>query len=208
MTEKNQMLIDLKNILIVMLVTASISAGGVFSFLTSESLPSAMHDESPKVLGHVEYKVFGPDGNIKEYLQADNLVVTNGDNSTVNKMFGVSRTVTNSGTIGPFIAIGVGTGSTGPFTTDTALGVQQGHKTIATTSITTATHGQVTLTGVFNPGKITNSTTQTITESGVFDNTATTLNSNSTNMYARQTFSGITIASSDTLQVTWNITIT
>ncbi|WP_165776501.1 hypothetical protein, partial [Candidatus Nitrosotalea bavarica] len=99
-------------------------------------------------------------------------------------------------------------GSTGPFTTDTALGTQQGHKTIATTSITTATHGQVTLTGVFNPGKITNSTTQTITESGVFDNTATTLNSNSTNMYARQTFSGITIASSDTLQVTWNITIT
>jgi hypothetical protein len=201
------MLISMKNILIVILVTASISSGGVFSFLTSESLPSAMHDENAKVLGHVEYKVFGPDGKIKEYLQADNLVVTNGDNSTVNKMFGVSRTTT-SATINPFIAIAVGTGNTGPFTTDTALGIQQGHKTIATTAITTATHGQVTLTGVFNPGKITNSTTQTITESGVFDNTATTLNSNSTNMYARQTFSGITIASSDTLQVTWNITIT
>jgi hypothetical protein len=166
-----------------------------------------MHGENPKILGHVEYKVFGPDGNIKEYLQADNLVVTNGDNATVNKMFGVARTTT-SATINPFIAVAVGTGAAGPFTTDTALGTQQGHKIIATTDISAVTHGQVKLTAVFTPGKITNSTTQTITESGVFDNTASTLNSNSTNMYARQTFSGITIASSDTLQVTWNITIT
>ena len=103
-----------------------------------------MHDESMKALGHVEYKVFGPDGKIKEYLQADNLVVTNGDNSTVNKMFGVSRTTT-SATINPFIAIAVGTGSTGPLTTDTALGIQQGHKTIATTAISAATHGQVNI---------------------------------------------------------------
>ena len=197
----------MKNILIVMLVIASISGGGVFSFLTSANLPSAMHDENMKALGHVEYKVFGPDGKIKEYLQADNLVVTNGDNATVNKMFGVSRTTT-SATINPFIAIAVGTGSTSPVTTNTALGIQQGHKIIATTDTSAATHGQVKLTGVFNPGQITNSTTQIITESGIFDNTATTLNSNSTNMYARQTFSGITIASSDTLQVTWNITIT
>ena len=207
MTEKNLMLIAMKNILIVMLVIASISGGGVFSFLTSANLPSAMHDENMKALGHVEYKVFGPDGKIKEYLQADNLVVTNGDNATVNKMFGVSRTTT-SATINPFIAIAVGTGSTSPVTTNTALGIQQGHKIIATTDTSAATHGQVKLTGVFNPGQITNSTTQIITESGIFDNTATTLNSNSTNMYARQTFSGITIASSDTLQVTWNITIT
>jgi hypothetical protein len=201
-------MLKMKNILIVLFVTVAISTGGIFSLLQGDSLPSsAMHDENPKILGHVEYKVFGPDGKIKEYLQADNLVVNNGDNATVNKVFGVSRTTT-SATINPFIAIAVGTGNTSPVTTNTALGTQQGHKIIATTDISAATHGQVKLTGVFNPGQITNSSSQIITESGVFDNTASTLNSNSTNMYARQTFSGITIASSDTLQVTWNITIT
>ena len=194
----------IKNIVMISLVAITISTAGVFSLLPNNDSTSPMHGEGIKALGHVEYKVFGPDGKLKGYAQSDNLVVTNGDNVTVNKMFGVLRTTT-SATINPFIAVAVGSGVTSPTTTNTALVAQQGHKVIGTTDISASAVGQVKLTAIFLPNKIVNSTSQSITESGLFDNTASTLNSNSTNMFARQTFGGITIASSDTLQVTWTV---
>ena len=195
----------IKNIVMISLVAITISTAGVFSLLPNDDSISPMHGEGIKALGHVEYKVFGPDGKLKGYAQSDNLVVTNGDNVTVNKMFGVLRTTT-SATINPFIAVAVGSGVTAPAATNTALVSQQGHKIIGTTDISANSIGQVKLTAIFLPGKIINSSLNSvITESGLFDNTAPTLNLNNTNMFARQTFGGITIASSDTLQVTWTV---
>ena len=194
----------IKNIVMISLVAVAISTAGVFSLLPNNDSTSTIHGEGIKALGHVEYKVFGPDGKLKGYAQSDNLVVTNGDNATVDKMFSVLRTTT-SATINPFIAVAVGNGVTAPATTNIALVSQQGHKIIGTTDVSASAIGQVKLTAIFLPGKITNATTPTITESGLFDNTASTLNSNSTNMFARQTFGGIVIASSDTLQVTWTV---
>lgn len=187
-------------------LAAIVSIGGAYALVQPNQPASEMHADGMKTMGHIALAVYGPDGAIKAYRQTDNLVVNNGDNATVNKMFGVSRTVT-SGTINPFVAVAVGTGSTSPTSTNTALGTQVGHKVIATTDITTATHGNVVLTANFAAGKITNSSTLNIAEAGIFDNTVSTLGSNSTNLFARQTFTSIGIGPSDTLQITWTVNI-
>jgi hypothetical protein len=187
-------------------LAAVASIGGAFALVQTSQPVSAMHSDGMKTMGHVELTVFGPDGGIKAYRQTDNLVVNNGDNSTVNKMFGVSRTTTNVA-VGTFNAVAVGTNATSPTSTDFKLWGQQGHKVIATTSIATATHGNVVLTANFAAGKITNSSNQNVAEAGIFDNSAANPNSNSTNLFARQTFSPISIGSSDTLQITWTVNI-
>jgi hypothetical protein len=186
-------------------LAAVASIGGAFALVQTNQPVSAMHSDGMKTMGHVVLTVLGPDGGIKAYRQTDNLVVNNGDNSTVNKMFGVARTTT--GTVGTFNAVAVGTGATGPTTADTALGTQVGHKVIATTSIATATHGNVVLTANFAAGKITNSSNQNVAEAGIFDNSVANLSNNSTNLFARQTFTSISIGPTDTLQITWSVNI-
>src|SRR5437867_11834302 len=153
-----------------------VSVGSSYALMQGNQSTKGIHADGMKTMGHIALTVYGPDGAIKAYRQSDNMVVQNGDNATVNKMFGVSRTTTNAA-IGSFKAVAVGTGATGPAIGDTALGTQKGHKVIATTDITTATHGNVKLTATFNPGTITNSTTQAITEAGVFDDTSLASNS-------------------------------
>src|SRR5574340_703899 len=188
-------------------IAAIVSIGGAYALVQSNQPASEMHADGMKTMGHVALTVYGPDGAIKAYRQTDNLVVSNGDNATVNRMFGVSRATTAAvGT--PFVAVAVGTNATSPTTTDFKIWGQQGHKVIATTSIATATRGNVVLTANFAAGKITNSSNQNIVEAGIFDNTAANPTSNSTNMFARQTFSQISIGSSDTLQITWTVNIT
>lgn len=189
-------------------LAAIVSIGGAYALVQPNQPASEMHADGMHALGHIALTVYGEDGAIKAYRQTDNLVVNNGDNATVNKMFGVSRTVT-SGTINPFIAVAVGdnTNATTLASTNQHLGTQKGHKVIATTDIATQTHGNVVLTANFAAGKITNSSTLNIAEAGIFDNTASTLGSNSTNMFARQTFTSIGIGPSDTLQITWTVNI-
>lgn len=200
-----------KFIALTIALAAIVSVGGAFALTQTGSTTTGLQSDGVKSLGHVALVVYGPDGNIKAYRQTDNQVTTTGDNATVNKLFGVSRT-TNTGTSsGTFTAIAVGTGTNAATAADTALQTQVGHKVIATTSISTATHGNVVLTANFAAGRITNSTAQSITEAGIFDNTSgagLALNSTSVNMFARQQFASISIGSSDTLQITWTVNIT
>lgn len=182
-----------------------VALSGVFVAFQVFHSTSALQSDNMKGLGHVTLTLYGTDGSIKAYRQTDNLIVNNGDNSTVNKMFGVARTTTAA--VGTFNAVAVGTGATAPTTANTALGTQSGHKVIGATSIATATHGNVVLTATFNPGKITNSSAA-ITEAGIFDNTAANLANNGTNMFARQTFTSITVGSADTLTIAWTVNIT
>lgn len=196
-----------KFIALTIALAAIVTVGGAFA-LTQTGRTTGLQTDDMKTLGHIALVVYGPDGNIKAYRQTDNQVTTTGDNATVNKLFGVARS-TNTGTSsGTFTAVAVGTGTNPALATNTDLQTQVGHKVAATTSITTATHGNVVLTANFAAGKITNSTTQTITEAGIFDNTSMNLNGTSVNMFARQQFTGIGIGPSDTLQITWTVNIT
>lgn len=197
-----------KFIALTIALAAIVSVGGAFALTQTGSTATGLQTDGMKTLGHVALVVYGPDGNIKAYRQTDNQVTTTGDNATVNKLFGVART-TNTGTSsGTFTAVAVGTGTNPALATNTDLQTQVGHKVAASTSIATATHGNVVLTANFAAGKITNGTTQTVTEAGIFDNTNMSLNATNANMFARQQFTGIGIGPSDTLQITWTVNIT
>lgn len=199
-----------KFIALTIALAAIVTVGGAFA-LTQTGRTTGLQTEDMKTLGHVALVVYGPDGNIKAYRQTDNQVTTTGDNATVNKLFAVTRS-TNTGTSsGVFTSVAVGTGTNAALASDTALQSQVGHKVSASRSTTTATHGNVVLTANFAAGRITNSTTQTITEAGIFDNTNSSglsLNGTNVNMFARQQFTGIGIGPSDTLQITWTVNIT
>ena len=184
-----------------------IALSSTFVALQGFQSSSGIQSDNMKGLGHVTLTLYGADGSIKAYRQTDNLIVNNGDNATVSAMFGAHIRHTTNYNVGTFNAVAVGTGATAPTTADSALGTQAGHKVIGTTSNSTATRGNVVLTTTFNPGKITNSSAA-VTEAGIFDNTASTLASNSTNMFARQTFTSITVGSADTLTITWTVNIT
>lgn len=190
--------------LVLFVIIVIVTVSSIFAIQTS-SPSSINHSENMKGLGHVTLTLYGADGSMKAYRQTDNLIVNNGDNATVNKMFNVARTTTF--TVGIFNAVAVGTGTTLPTTAEIALSNQVGHKIIGTTSIAKATHGNVILTAIFNPGKITNSSVS-ITEAGIFDNTAANLQLNNTNMFARQNFNAINVGSADTLKIVWTIDIT
>lgn len=196
-----------QNLIIVAAISVIIALTSTLVVLQGFHSSSGIQIDNMKGLGHVTLTLYGADGSIKAYRQTDNTIVNNGDNATVNKMFGVARTTT--ATVGTFNAVQVGTSNTAVTTADTKLACDPncaGHKVVGATSISTATHGNVVLTTTFNPGKITNSSAS-IVEAGIFDNTAANLSSNSTNMFARQTFSSITVGSADTLTITWTINI-
>jgi len=178
------------------------------TYVVIQAVPSSnAHTENMRGLGHVTLVLYGADGSIKAYRQTDNLIVNNGDNATASKLFGAGIRHTTSAAVGTFNAVQVGTSVTAATTADAALGTPAGHKVIGVTSNATATHGNVVLTTTFNPGRITNSSAA-VTEAGIFDNTAANLQLNTTNMFARQVFSSITVGSADTLTITWTVNIT
>lgn len=179
--------------------------GSTYAVVQANQSTNGIQADGMKTMGHVTLALYGADGGLKAYRQTDNLVVSNGDNATVNTMFGVARSTTAA--VGTFKAVQVGTGASGPFTTDAALGTAVGHKIVAATSIATAQRGNVVLTATFGAGKVTNSTAA-VTEAGIFDNTVANPQSNSTNMFARQTFSAINVGAADSLTITWTVNIT
>ncbi|MGI0101448.1 MAG: hypothetical protein ACREA7_02510 [Nitrosotalea sp.] len=194
-----------KQIALMMGLIAIASMGSAYALMQETQPTTRIQSEGVKPLGHLQLTLYGPDGSIQAYRQTDNLVVNNGANVTANAIFGTTLTTTNGALSGAFKNIAVGTGASGPTSADTALGTQKGHKILGTVS-NYAQRGSASIAGTFAAGKITNSTTQAITEAGLFD--GTNLSLNSTNMFARQTFSAINVGSADSLQITWVVNIT
>lgn len=180
-------------------------------------------NESAYMIGHVEYTVRDVDGEIKQYVQADNLIVDKGKNCAAKMIFDNSSnaavcTIT-SGTSG-FNFIAIGNGTTG--LADNLLGsetelVDAGNdgcngtpgdtcemaRTQGTVSFSTSgpdTIATITTTTPFGFGDITSTTVQ---QSGLFDDGTAA----SGNMFALRDSLGILVSSADTLTVTWKITL-
>jgi len=128
-------------------------------------------------------------GEIKQTLQAKNLVVT------VGKTYLASRAVGTSSAIMSHMAIGTGTAT--PVAGDTALGTEAGRVTLASGSNSA---NAITYTATFPAG----TGTGAITEAGVFNNvTAGAANS----ILCRTTFPVVNKAAGDSIAITWVVTI-
>jgi len=201
MQETKQLILSLA------LIAILIPSGVYASFSNFSPINTKPGSESDVLMphGHITFVVHDSKGNIKQYIQTDNKIVDNGLKETVDQLFGNQLIATSFTTTGATVKfIGVGTGTNAAAAGDTGLQTQRANKITGTVSTCSGICAQVQ--GTWAAGKLANSssTTAAITEAGLFDAFANS--TASSNLYARQTFSAINMGTSDSLQITWQIT--
>ena len=145
--------------------------------------------EGISLKGEIEILVYDKNGNLKEHRKIRNLIVDVGKAQVAGLINGVVTTA--------FTYVAIGTGTTAPSSSDTAL-ENEVARTVATTGRTTTnvTNDTATWDATFNF-----TSSYAITEAGIFDS------STGGNMLARQTFSAINVQSGDTLTISWKIQV-
>jgi len=190
------------------------------SLTTQET--SGMH-ETGLMIGHVSYEVKGMDGQIKHYFQSDNVIVDRGTNCSAQAIFndaGSDVCTLGSGGGFAYIAIGNATGATAE-ATDTELDVDgSGNGEVKRSGfidalITPANSGIVpnvdTVVSIasspFSFSEL-RATGTSITQSGLFDQGTLGGNMFSIRDIPGPSLTGLPVLNTDTLSVTWTITLT
>ena len=193
---------------VIVVLTAIVS--GAFGFYASAD-STLIGTETSSIMGHVTLTLYDADGNIKDYVQTDNLVVDDGFDTIADIVHGEPTGSTSGGGTScnsngcngsasdtPFQYLEIGTATAAVGATDTVLGAsacarQQDATPLGDSDLTGETEIELeqTFSGATCAGDI--------TEAGVFNA------SSGEEMLAHQTFSAITVGASDSLTVTWTI---
>ncbi|MGQ0605982.1 MAG: hypothetical protein ACT4OD_03375 [Candidatus Nitrosotenuis sp.] len=208
--------------------------GGIIFGLTETNDAKTSTAATGLITGHVTTVHTDSEGNILGYRQTDNIIVNGGENCALKMLFATSGGAASGNTvcIGAntagfrWIAIGnttnaftAGTTPGNPISTDTKLGnphnstsyfLETGlaRKFAAvsswtnSTTATTANAASVVMSSTFTN---TASGARVVNESGLFN--ATDGNHQTDSMFAKQVFSGISLAANDSLTVTWTISV-
>lgn len=143
-------------------------------------------NETLNVKGALSVIVKDYQGNIKQQFDVPNLVVT------VGKNYIASRMASNSATVMSHMAIGTGTSS--PVAGDTILGIEAGRVSLSSFSAST---NAVTATATFPAGTGTGAITEAAILNASSDGT----------MLCRTTFPVVNKQASDSIAITWVITV-
>jgi hypothetical protein len=144
--------------------------------------------ESGGFTGELELVLRDKNGTVKEKRTEKNLLVNVGLNAILDRLVGTSEAVMSH--------MALGSGTQAVAAGNTALQTQLGSREAIDTS--TVTGAAVAYVCLFEAGDATG----TVTEAGIFNA------SSSGTMLCRSVFSAITKAASDSLSVTWTITVT
>jgi hypothetical protein len=146
-----------------------------------------------QIKGRLNIVLTDENGVVKDTRVVENLIVTSGRNYIASRMIGTSASVMSH--------MGIGLGVTAPAIGDTALGSELTNTSNRPTSTSVQGSGgnlnQITYTSTFGAGIGTGA----VTEAGVFN--AIT----SGTMLARTTFAAVNKGSSDSIQITWTVTV-
>lgn len=140
------------------------------------------------IKGRLRLELWNATGELIQYAESENLVVT------IGKTVIAERLAVSSPTHAAMTHMGAGTGTTAAATGDTALQTQLAR--VALASATPASN-VVTYVASFPAGTATGS----ITEAGLFNA------SSSGDMLARSVFGAVVKGSSDSLTITWTLTL-
>ena len=203
-----------------------LSVTGAFSDLK----PLTSNAATGFLIGHVEIEARNSNGELFAYRQSDNAVVDDGEQCILKMLFGTSGmtndgrgeylATTSDGSIsatvgactgiltGAWDIIAIGEGTTAPADTDvilqteyTADGLDRAVATTKTwTNGTGATTTKIVLKNTFTS---TSGSTESITESGLFNSTTVA----GSGMLAHQTFTAVSLTSGDSITVTWTFTV-
>jgi len=154
-----------------------------------QEIPMIEQQENLKATGKVRIVKTNAQGVTVQDFEVPNLVVTTGKNFIASSMI---KTTTNSPAAMTHMAIG--TGSTSPGASDSALGTQTGRVSLSGNTVSTNT---ITYTATFPAG----TGDGAITEAGIFNA------SSGGTMLCRTTFPVVNKASGDTIAVTWVVTV-
>jgi hypothetical protein len=201
----------------ILAVFAIVATAGTLTSFNVFSVPSSSLDTQSNgngginMQGHLEIVAKNPNGQVTAYRQTDNIVTAVGKSCVGVRLFGANNTGGNGTStacggyrqIGKFSIVAIGTGATAETTHDTDLGAIDGARGNATsTGLMNSTGGQ-TIYSIIQRQFQQNVSAASVTESGLFDQVATGAGSH---MFARKTFTAITLNPLDTLTVTWRIT--
>jgi hypothetical protein len=145
-----------------------------------------MFTESINVKGNLEVILLDETGNQKDYRKINNLVVAVGKDTIASRMVGNTTAIMSH--------MAVGSSNTAPATSQTALGGELGRVVLDSTSRAANT---VTYVATFPAG----TGTGALTEAGILNA------SSSGNMLCRTSFGVVTKTASDTVIITWNVTV-
>lgn len=179
-----------KKAMILSVSILAVCAGILFALSAYDSsISDNKNNDGLHIKGHIHAVLTDINGNVKQTIDKDNLIVSNGFKGIAKLGWNANSGVSAS----TYRYIALGTSSTAANSADTTLGVEvsAGGYSRQLTTAPTYSAGVITLTGVFTGFSC------TCVEMGVFDA------STSGDMLARQTYSAINIGSSDTLTVTY-----
>lgn len=140
-----------------------------------------------KAKGKLSIVLFDAGGAVKQSVEVENLVVDTGLDYIASRMKDATATAMSH--------MAIGSGTTAAAAGDTALESQLGSR-VALTS-TTVTDNEIAYIGTFGAGV----STGAVTEAGIFNA------STSGSMLCRTVFAVVNKSASDTLQITWTITL-
>ena len=147
-----------------------------------------MIKENLKLKGDVTLTLTDKNGKLKDKKEIKNLVVNAGLSFITSRMLGTSKAVMSH--------MALGSGSTAANASDTSLGSQVGNREALDSASETST-GVITFASTFEPGDATGA----LTEAGIFNA------SSGGDMLCRTVFNTVTKASTDTLAISWSITV-
>lgn len=139
-----------------------------------------------KAKGTLDIVVRGPDGNIKDEKKVENLIVDTGLDYIASRMSGTSENVMSH--------MAVGTGSTAAAAADTTLGTELDRNSLTSTTVT---DNAIAYVCSWAAGDGTGS----LTEAGLFNA------SSAGTMLCRTVFGTVTKGASDSMTITWTITV-
>ena len=191
----------------------SVGILGAYGFASGSSLLNAQSATQTTgnvpMLGHVTLTVTDPQGNILAYHQGDNVVVNQAEDCLSQKVFGIpSHLCPSGGAVYNVIALGNYTGINIAGKTNSTLAAEEhvaqglGRQTANTQTETDATT-LLPVSDVLQAQFTNGGTANTVDEAGLFNSTTY----NSVGMFARQTFTGITLNNGDSLTVKWTVTM-
>ena len=144
-----------------------------------------MIQETVKATGELNIKLFGPDGQLKSEKTVPNLVVTVGKTFIAARMVGTPTAMSH---------MAIGSGTVDPAAGDTTLGTELGRVTLTSSTSALAV---VTYVASFGQGVGTGA----VTEAGIFNaGTAGT-------MLCRTEFAVVNKGSTDSMSITWTVTV-
>ena len=181
------------------------------SDMTSENKMDAFVASSP-VYGHVTVIHSDPSGNILSYQQTDNVVTIEGKDCAIERLFGSSGAAdcNATSTTDLFNLVGLATGLEAPTLNSNAT-LANGFvaRDYADSGLIPATADSVTTTGATTSvgAKMDILETFTASDDGNAVDMAILYNADATAVFAAKDFASVTLNTSDTLAVTWSITL-